>query len=59
MPVANDRCTRVDHALDRFKRSLGAAFLNEPDNCIDDDDSEHNCGIHGVADRGGKCGCGK
>ena len=50
---------RIDHPANRFEGSLGAPFLDETDDCVEQHHRNDDRGIDDVADRGGECGRGE
>ncbi len=53
-PAAQHRGMRVDHGADRGERLFRAAFLDEADNGVHDDDKRDHRGIRQMPDCGGK-----
>ena len=54
--VTKDRGAWIDHAADRLQGPLGASFLNETDDRIEDDHRKYDRSIDQIADSGGQHG---
>jgi hypothetical protein len=50
LPIANGRGAGIDHPPDRLERSLGAAFLEIADDCVEQHNGQHHDGVGNFTD---------